>query len=110
MDTKTAIEVFSALSQPTRLEALRILIKTGATGMLAGDLGDLMEVRQNTMSSNLSVLLQAGLVRNEREGRSIRYFADFEGLRGVLAFLMEDCCGGNPDLCQPIIDEIACAC
>ena len=110
MDTKTAIEVLSALSQPTRLEALRILIKTGATGMLAGDLGDLMEVRQNTMSSNLSVLLQAGLVRNEREGRSIRYFADFDGLRGVLAFLMEDCCGGNPDLCQPIIDEIACAC
>lgn len=110
MDTKTATEMFAALSQPTRVEALRILIKTGATGMLAGDLGDLMEVRQNTMSANLSVLLQAGLVRNEREGRSIRYYADFDGLRGVLAFLMEDCCGGNPDLCQPVIDEIACGC
>ena len=110
MDTKTACDIFSALSQPTRVEALRILIKTGANGMLAGDLGDLMEVRQNTMSSNLSVLLQAGLVRNEREGRSIRYFADFDGLRGVLGFLMEDCCGGTPDLCQPVIDEIACGC
>ena len=78
--------------------------------MLAGDLGDLMEVRQNTMSANLSVLLNAGLVRNEREGRSIRYFADFEGLRGVLAFLMEDCCGGNPELCQPVLNKIACGC
>lgn len=110
MDTNQAIDAFAALSQPTRIEALRILIKTGADGMLAGDLGDLMEVRQNTMSANLSVLLNAGLVRNEREGRSIRYFADFEGLRGVLAFLMEDCCGGKPELCQPILNEIACGC
>ncbi|MEM8541820.1 MAG: metalloregulator ArsR/SmtB family transcription factor [Pseudomonadota bacterium] len=110
MDTNKATEVFAALSQSTRIEALRILIKTGADGMLAGDLGDLMEIRQNTMSANLSVLLHAGLVRNEREGRSIRYFADFDGLRGVLAFLMEDCCGGNPELCQPVLDEIACGC
>lgn len=110
MDTNQAIDAFAALSQSTRIEALRILIKTGADGMLAGDLGDLMEVRQNTMSANLSVLLNAGLVRNEREGRSIRYFADFEGLRGVLAFLMEDCCGGNPELCQPVLNKIACGC
>ena len=110
METKQAIEAFAALSQQTRLEALRILIKMGNKGILAGDLGDLMEVRQNTMSTNLSVLLNAGLVRNEREGRSIRYYADFDGLRGVLSFLMEDCCGGKPELCQPIIDKIACAC
>lgn len=110
MDMNQAIDAFAALSQPTRVEALRILIKTGADGMLAGDLGGMMEVRQNTMSANLGVLLNAGLVRNEREGRFIRYFADFDGLRGVLAFLMEDCCGGNPELCQPVLDEIACAC
>ena len=110
MDTKQATEAFAALSQPTRIEALRILIKTGKEGMLAGDLADFMEVRQNTMSTNLSVLLQAGLVRNEREGRAIRYFADFDGLKNVLAFLMEDCCGGRAEICQPILDEIACGC
>lgn len=110
MDINKATDSFAALGQPTRLRALRILIKTGSSGILAGDLADLMEVRQNTMSTNLAVMLQAGLVRNEREGRAIRYFADFEGLRDILAFLMEDCCGGNPELCQPIIDEIACAC
>ena len=110
MDIKQTTNAFAALSQTTRLEALRILIKSGADGMLAGDISDLLEVRQNTMSANLSVLLQAGLVRNEREGRSIRYYADFEGLRGVLVFLMEDCCGGSPEKCQPLINEIACAC
>ena len=110
MDIIQSSHAFAALSQPTRLKALRILVQTGKSGMLAGDLGDLMEVRQNTMSANLAVLLHAGLVRNEREGRSIRYFADFDGLRDLLSFLMEDCCGGKPELCQPILDEIACAC
>lgn len=110
MDINQATIAFSALSQPTRLNVLRTLIKAGADGILAGDLGDLMEVRQNTMSANLTILLHAGLVRNQREGRTIRYFVDLDGLRGVLGFLMEDCCGGNPELCQPIINELACEC
>lgn len=106
----SATQSFSALCQPARLEAYRLLIKAGEVGLQAGEISDQLDVRQNTMSANLAVLLQAGLVRNERQGRSIRYFADFEAMRGLLAFLMEDCCGGRPELCQPIIDEIACAC
>lgn len=101
---------FSALSQKTRLDVFRLLIKAGTTGWLAGELGERLDVKQNTMSANLTVLLNAGLVRNERQGRTIRYFADFEAIQGLLAFLMEDCCGGRPELCKPIIDEIVCAC
>ena len=101
---------FSALSQKTRLDVFRLLIKAGTTGLLAGELGERLDVKQNTMSANLTVLLNAGLVRNERQGRTIRYFVDFEAIQGLLAFLMEDCCGGRPELCKPIIDEIVCAC
>ena len=75
--------------------------------MIAGEIGEQLGVRQNTMSANLSVLLQAGLVRNQREGRAIRYFADMQALGGLLGFLMEDCCGGKPERCQPIINELA---
>ena len=109
MDILNAVATFSALSQQTRLEVFRLLIKAGANGLLAGELGERLDVKQNTMSANLTVLLNAGLVRNEREGRSIRYYADFDAVRGLLAFLMEECCGGRADLCQPVIDEIACA-
>ena len=70
----------------------------------------MLDVRQNTLSANLAVLRHAGLVRTVREGRSIRYFADFDGVSGLLRFLLEDCCGGEPALCQPLIDDIACAC
>ncbi len=110
MDRSNALSVFAALSQQTRLDVFRLLVKAGADGMPSGEIGEKLGVRQNTMSANLTVLLNAGLVRNERYGRTIRYFTDFDTMRGLLAFLMEDCCGGRTEICQPVIDEIACAC
>jgi len=76
--------------------------------MSAGDIGEVLGVRQNTMSANLAVLLQAGLVRNEREGRTIRYFADLDGTKELLTFLVADCCGGHPELCAQVMEAIAC--
>lgn len=110
MDKDNALDAFAALSQATRLDVFRLLIKAGGAGMSSGDIGDTLGVLQNTMSTNLGVLARSGLIRSEREGRSIRYFADMDGMRGLLAFLMEDCCGGQPELCQPVINELACAC
>ncbi|WP_062762074.1 helix-turn-helix transcriptional regulator [Falsirhodobacter sp. alg1] len=108
MDKNSALDAFAALSQPTRLDVFRLLVKAGGEGMVAGEIGEALGVLQNTMSANLAILVRSGLIRNEREGRSIRYFADMDGMRGLLAFLMEDCCGGRPDLCQPLINKIAC--
>ena len=110
MDINNALSAFAALSQPTRLSVFRLLIRAGSAGLLAGEISDQLDVRQNTMSANLTVLLNAGLVRNERQGRTIRYFANFEALRGLLKFLMQDCCGGKAEMCQPIIDKLACDC
>ena len=108
MDMNAALTAFSALSQRTRLEAFRLLVTAGDMGMSAGDIAEALDVRQNTLSANLAVLLQAGLVRNQREGRVIRYFADLDGMRGLLGFLLEDCCGGQPELCQPLIKDLTC--
>ena len=110
MDKSTAIESLGALAQETRLDVFRLLVRRGEAGMAAGEIAEALDVRQNTMSANLAVLSRAGLIRSAREGRVIRYFADFDGMRGLLGYLMEDCCGGNPELCQPVLDEIACAC
>jgi len=110
MEETQALAAFAALSQPTRLQALRLLIQRGPEGMAAGEIAEALAVKQNTLSANLALLLNAGLISNERQGRSIRYRADIEGLRGLLAFLLQDCCGGRSELCQPLLDEIACAC
>ncbi|WP_150495157.1 ArsR/SmtB family transcription factor [Roseibium aquae] len=108
MDVKDALLAFAALSQRTRLDVVRLLIKAGPDGMSAGQIGEALGVRQNTMSANLAVLLNAGLVKNERDGRSIRYFADLSGVSGLLSFLMSDCCGGKPELCRQVISQITC--
>ncbi|HTM80783.1 metalloregulator ArsR/SmtB family transcription factor [Asticcacaulis sp.] len=110
MEKKQSLDAFAALGQETRLDVFRLLITAGPEGMLAGGIGETLGVRQNTMSANLSILTQAGLIRNAREGRSIRYFADMEGVKGLLEFLLEDCCGGRKELCQPVIEKLACMC
>ena len=110
MDKLNAIEALHALAQETRLEVFRLLVKHGSDGMAAGDIAEALGVKQNTMSANLAVLARAGIVRSTREGRVIRYFANFDGMRDLLAFLMEDCCGGNPELCKSVLDKVVCAC
>ena len=110
MNMIRALAALTALSQETRLRVFRHLVRAGGKGMAAGDLAQALDVKQNTLSANLSVLLNAGVVRNRREGRSIRYFVDLDGLRGLLSFLLEDCCGGQADICAPVIESIACTC
>lgn len=108
MDQNAALAAFAALSQTTRLDAVRLLIQAGPEGLPAGDIAERLGVKQNTMSANLSVLSNGGLVCSQREGRSIRYFANYDAIRGLLIFLMQDCCGGQPELCQPVLDTLTC--
>ncbi len=109
MDKKYALKALSALSQETRLDVFRLLVKAGPGGLCVGEVAERLHVRQNTLSTNLGVLARAGLVRSAREGRSIRYFADLDGMRGLLAYLMEDCCRGRPETCRPLLDALVCA-
>lgn len=109
MDNLNATNAFSALSQPIRLDVFRLLVKAGPKGMQSGEIGDMLDVRQNTMSTNLNILLRSGLVRNERQGRTIRYFADMNGIAELLEFLLEDCCGGQPESCKSLVSDICCS-
>lgn len=109
MEKNHALDALSALSQDTRLDVFRLLVKAGGEGMLAGEVAAALDVRQNTMSANLAVLHRAGLVRSAREGRAVRYLADMERMRALLAFLLEDCCGGRPELCEPLLSDLVCA-
>ena len=110
MDKSRSLNALSALSQETRLDVFRLLTRAEPAGMVAGDIADAMGARQNTISNNLAILAHAGLIRSVREGRNIRYFADLEGMRGLLSYLMEDCCEGKPEACAPLLGTIARAC
>ena len=100
MDRNLVIGALRALAQETRLEVFRLLVQAGATGLAAGEIGRRLGVLQNTLSSHLAILTRAGLIGFEREGRMLRYRARFEATRGLLAYLLADCCGGQPARCQ----------
>ncbi len=108
MDKLDALSSFAALAQETRLDVLKLLIKAGEQGLSAGEIGERLSIKQNTMSANLAVLARTNLVSNKREGRSIRYYANFVGIRELIGFLMEDCCGGNPEICEPLLEQMKC--
>ena len=110
MDKKSVLSAFAALGQDTRLEVFRLLVKAGEQGVPAGEIASRLGTVQNTMSAHLKVLDQSGLVRSQRNGRIVRYVADMTGFRDLLAYLMEDCCNGSPELCRPVIDAVTCDC
>lgn len=110
MDMTHALAAFDALGQPSRLAVFRLLVQTGPAGMAAGDIARQLDLRANTLSTHLAILQAAGMISAAREGRSIRYAADMAGLRAILAWLLQDCCGGSPEICAPVLDRIACAC
>ena len=93
MDNIEALTAFNALSQDTRLEVFRFLIQVGPEGITAGEISDQLDVIQNTMSTNLSILERAGLIEKQREGRNIRYRANYDGIKDLLLYLLRDCCG-----------------
>lgn len=101
VDEKQALDAFGALSQPTRLQMVRLLVVAGPQGLAAGALGEAVGASSSGASFHLSHLERAGLVQSRREARSIIYTANYEGLSGLVEFLMRDCCLGHPAICGP---------
>ena len=107
METESALFVLAALSQSTRLETFRLLVRHEPEGLPAGEIANQLGVPANTMSAHLGVLSRAGVVTSERRGRSINYRADLDRLSDLVLFLLKDCCGGRADLCEPLLKELA---
>jgi DNA-binding transcriptional ArsR family regulator len=103
-----AVNALGALAHETRLSVFRMLVKAGPEGMIAGAIAEALAVPPSTMSHHLATLERAGLIRSERESRLIRYRADYQGMRRLLTFLMQDCCQGAPELCGDLMAPLPC--
>ena len=110
MDKLLALEAFGALSQETRLDIFRRLIRKFPEPMAAGDLARELDVPPSTLSAHLGILARAGLVTAKREGRMMLYAADTDGARGLLTYLVRDCCRGQPEICRPLLDAAMLTC
>jgi ArsR family transcriptional regulator, arsenate/arsenite/antimonite-responsive transcriptional repressor len=110
MESEQTVLALAALAQPTRLDAFRLLVKHDPVGLPAGEIANALAVPHNTMSAHLAVLARANLVTSKRSSRSIVYRADLGTFQQMALFLLQDCCGGRPEVCAPLIDSLTPCC
>src|SRR6266581_5032313 len=103
MEKSNAVAALAALAQDSRLDVFRLLVEAGPNGMPAGEIADALDLAPNTLTFHFDRLRAAGLVTVRREGRSMIYAARFETMNALLGYLTENCCGGRPQMCAPIV-------
>lgn len=100
METKDAIAILAGIAQESRLNIFRALVQAGPGGMIASKIADELAIPPSSLSFHLKELTHADLVTSQQNGRFITYAANFGTMNALLAFLTENCCGGNP--CGPV--------
>jgi ArsR family transcriptional regulator, arsenate/arsenite/antimonite-responsive transcriptional repressor len=110
MDRQRALTALAALAQPTRLDVFRRLIAAHPDAVPAGEIARACRVPHNTMSTHLAALARAGLLDVQRAARTMNYRADLAGFRALITFLTRDCCGGRPEICAPLLADLADPC
>ena len=108
MDELKVIDTLSALANETRLAVFRLLLRAAPEERAAGDIATELSIVQNTMSNHLAILARTGLISARKEGRNMLYRAEPAAMRTLLAWLMEDCCQGDSEICAPLLDLVSC--
>jgi len=94
MEEKTAVASLAALSQAVRLRIFRALVGAGPEGLTPSALTAMLDVPGSTLSFHLKELMHAGLVSQERDGRSLIYRPAIEHMNELMAYLTAHCCQG----------------
>lgn len=100
MDSTSSVIALAALAHEARLEIYRFLVKAGPSGLTVGTIGEKLGMPGATLSFHLSLLKHAGLVKARRDGRRLIQTADFDRMKGLIAYLTENCCRGQS--CVPV--------
>src|SRR3546814_14696783 len=104
METKLAVKALAAIAHESRLLAYRTLVQAGPAGLPAGQLAETMGIAPSSLSFHLKELVNADLLSARQEGRFVFYSAKYDSMTSLLAYLTNNCCGGNP--CLPVRKDV----
>jgi len=85
-------DMMSAMGTEPRLRIMRLLLSAHPDGLVVGEIGEDLGIPGSTLSHHLEKLKQEDLVTVRREGTFLRYAANSEALKDLLAFLYAECC------------------
>src|SRR5689334_23540438 len=92
MKIEDAAARMEALGNPTRLLIYRLLVKAGDPGLPVGKLQSRLAIPGSTLSHHLKTLLIVGLITQERDATTLFCKANYAVMRGLLGFLVDECC------------------
>lgn len=92
MDHNIAVKRLGELGHSTRMSVFRLLVKAGDEGLAVGEIQKRLGVAAATLSHHLHRLVYAGLVIQQRDGRTLHCIAQMAALREVISFLDNECC------------------
>ena len=95
MNVDVAASRLAELGHTTRLEIYRFLVRAGNIGSPVSDIKDALDVPGSTLSHHLSRLIRVGLVKQTRNGRVLRCFAQYDELDALVDFLTSECCASE---------------
>jgi ArsR family transcriptional regulator len=99
MKPDQVVKALAALAQPTRLAVYRLLVERGPEGIAAGQVAEKLKVSPATLSFHFRTLSHAGLIESRQDGRFVYYAANFKVMNNMVAYLTENCCGGDQAAC-----------
>lgn len=83
------------LGNTTRLSIFRILVKAGPEGLPVGEIQKELGIPGSTLSHHISRLVNAGLVEQRRESRTLYCLPLFIAVRETADYLLSECCTGS---------------
>ena len=108
MEIDDAAAHLEALGNPTRLKIYRALIRAGDQGMPVGRLQAKLDVAGSTLTHHLKTLMGVGLISQQRSGATLVCRANYDLMRSLVGFLVDECCVESQGSCGPnVLAKIA---
>lgn len=98
MEIQLAAKRLAELGHPTRLTLFRHLVHCGIYGCSVGEIQRILDIPASTLSHHIARLVSAGLVKQQRNGRTLHCIPKLDALNETMTFLTEECC---QDSCTP---------
>lgn len=92
MQNEEASQGFAAMGSEARLDVLRCLVRAGPDGLTIGAIQTRTGIAPSTLAHHLKFLTAAGLVAQQKQGRSVINRADFDRLEALAGFILNQCC------------------
>lgn len=87
-----AAQAFAAMGSEARLLVLATLVKAGREGLAVGDIQARCGMPASTLAHHLRFLTSAGLIEQEKQGRTVINRAAYDRLEALAGYILKECC------------------